>query len=581
MVGLGLLGDAPRLRLLATAALLLAGCQGGGGDGDTEGGSATTGVGMTEGTGVDTAAETEGETGVPEGCEGQAYFDPGETPLRRLTHTQYNNTVNDLFPGVTIPTQAILVDPKSGGFENFGELQTPSSLLIGQYQQAAVGVTAAAMAEADAFLPCATDGGADPEGCGHAFLTDFATRAFRRPLSPEESAAYLGFFDQQLAGEGFGVALQLTMQAILQSPPFIYFLEYDGTPAPGSEELELIDGYAMASRLSYFLWDSMPDPALLVAAESGDLATAEGVEAAARRLLAEAPARGAVVNFHRQWLDLDKIDTITLDPATYPGFDEGLRDDMREEIRRLVERVIFDGEGTLAELLTTSETVGSAGIAALYGAPAPVEPWGTIALDPAQRAGLLTTPGWLASRAHAVHPSPVQRGVFVLERLLCQPPPVPPADVDITPPEEGGDSPVTNRERYDEHASNPKCQGCHQTIDGIGFGFEHYDSEGRWRDQDGGQPVDASGILLGSDVDGPFADAIDLAGRLGESETVQRCVVTQWYRYALGRATNLDDACARDALDLAFEAAEGDIQELLVNIAVSDGFRYRRAQEQG
>ncbi len=575
------MGGASRLRLLATATLALAACQGGGGGGDTESGTATTGVGMTEGSGGETASETEGETGVPAGCEGQAVYDPGETPLRRLTHTQYNNTVDDLFPGVTIPTQAILVDPKSGGFENFGELQTPSSLLVGQYQQAAVGVTAAAMAEADAFLPCPLDGGDDPAACGHGFLSDFAARAFRRPLSAEESAAYLGFFDAQLPGEGFSVALQLTMQAILQAPAFIYFLEYDGSPVEGSEGLELLDGYSMASRLSYFLWDTMPDAALISAAAEGELATAEGVEAAARRLLAEAPARGALVNFHRQWLDLDKIDAITLDPATYPSFDEGVREAMGEEIRRLVERVIFDGEGTLKELLTTSETVANAELAALYGAEAPAGEWGTVALDPTQRAGLLTTPGWLASRAHAVHPSPVQRGVFVLERLLCQPPPVPPADVDITPPEEGGDAPVTNRDRYDEHASNPQCQGCHQTIDGIGFGFEHYDSQGRWRDQDGGVPVDASGLLLGSDVDGPFVDAIDLAGRLGESETVQRCVVTQWYRYAIGRATNLDDACARDALELAFEAADGDIQELLVNIAVSDGFRYRRAQEQG
>jgi hypothetical protein len=189
----------------------------------------------------------------------------------------------------------------------------------------------------------------------------------------------------------------------------------------------------------------------------------------------------------------------------------------------------------------------------------------------------LTSSGFLASTSHAVNPSPVQRGVFVLERLLCAPTPAPPANVDTNPPQGGEDQPQTNRERYAEHSSNPTCAGCHTMIDGIGFGFEHYDSMGVWRDEDGGRPVDATGQLVaGSDVDGPFDGAVELAHRLADSDTVRDCVATQWFRYSLGRNVEGEDACTEASLKADFAQSGGDVRELLVAIARSDAFRYRR-----
>lgn len=518
--------------------------------------------------------------GMPAECETQSIFDPGRGPLRRLTVTQYNNTVRDLFADADIPWQTIVVDPKMHGFENFAEQQAPSSLLIGQYQAAAVAVTAAAWNDVQGRLGCDDGGGDDPGACGQEFLEDFGRRAFRRPMTNEESEDFIGFFDAQLGEHNFRVALELTMQAMLQSPAFVYFFELDGVPVEGRDDIERLGGYAMASRLSYLLWDTMPDEELFDAAESGQLDTKEGVEEHAWRMLEDPRARDAVVNFHRQWLTFDKIDRLDLDPATYPQWESALRDSLLEGLARTIEHTVFDGEGTLAALLGSSQAMVDDRLAGIYGVQPPGD-WTAVELDPDQRAGILTNSGWLAGNSHAVNPSPVQRGVFVLERLLCAPPPAPPANVDTNPPEGGDGQAQTNRERYAEHSSNPTCAGCHTMIDGIGFGFEHYDSLGVWRDEDGGQPVDATGqVVSGSDVDGPFDGAVELAHQLADSQTVRDCFATQWLRYALARNVEDEDACTEASLQNEFEESGGDIRALLVAIVRSDAFRHRRKDVQ-
>jgi hypothetical protein len=557
------------------------GCGGGGGNDDdsatagvTEGPGAVTDAATTtpttsEGTGVD---PTEGE---PAECEGP--LDPGPAPLRRLTHTQYNNTVRDLFPGVTLPVQTIAVDPKVNGFENNADVQTPSALLIEQYQRAALAVTEAAWATPEAFLPCAADGGGEPQQCGHNFILDFGARAFRRPLTADEEAAFLGFFDQQLAETNFSVALQLTTQALLQSPAFLYFLEFGGEPGEGGEAVALT-GHELAARLSYFLWDSMPDAQLFAAAAAGDLDTVEGLAAETMLMLDDAKARSALVNFHRQWFDFDGVALINPDPATYPSYTPDLRAAMRAELDRFVESTLFEGPGTFASLLTSTETDVDATLAALYGVdPPPPGEWAPVLLDSSQRSGILTRAGFLARTAHAVHPSPVKRGVFVLARLLCVPPAPPPANVNTNPPDEGEPGqPKTNRERYAKHTAQADCASCHTTIDGVGFGFEHYDALGRWRDLDNGEPVDASGELIGTDIDGTFDGAIELSEKLATSTQAHDCVVSQVYRYALGRGTGTADLCSLDDLRAQFAEASGDMRALLLAVVASDAFRTRR-----
>jgi hypothetical protein len=309
-----------------------------------------------------------------------------------MTHTQYNNTVRDLFPGAAIPPQTILVDPKVNGFENNSEVQTPSALLVEQYQKAALAVTAAAMAT-PTFLPCPADGGPDPAGCGHTFLRDLAARAFRRPLAPDEESAYLDFFDQQMAEHNFNVGLQLAMQAILQAPPFIYFPEFGGDALADQPALVQLTGHELAARLSYFLWDTTPDELLLSAAAGGDLDTIDGIEAEVLRMLADPRARSSLVNFHRQWFDLDKIAEVNPDPATHPDFTP-TRSAARCARRStsFVESTIFDGAGSFSALLTSTATTVDPSLAALYN----------VAAHPAEHLGRRHPPRRPAQR----HPHP-------------------------------------------------------------------------------------------------------------------------------------------------------------------------------
>ena len=203
--------------------------------------------------------------------------------------------------------------------------------------------------------------------------------------------------------------------------------------------------------------------------------------------------------------------------------------------------------------------------------------WTDLDLPTSERSGILTRAGFLARTAHAVHPSPVRRGVFVLSRLLCVPPAPPPPNVNTSPPDESDpDQPKTNRERYAKHTAQDTCGGCHQSIDGVGFGFENYDALGKWRTLDNTYPVDASGELIGTDVDGPFVGALELSQKLATSTQAHNCVVSQVYRYALGRSTGLDDLCSLADLRGQFAAASGDIRALLLAVVTSDAFRFRR-----
>ncbi len=528
---------------------------------------ATTGASSSSGS---TDASTGDTTGEPALCP--APKDPGPGPLRRLTATQYHNALRDLFPGVTIPPPTIAESPAVHGLENNAEVQAPSALLIEQYQRAALAVTAAAM-EAPTFLPCPEGGGDDPTACAHTFLREFGRRAFRRPLRADEEDTYLGFFDQQLAEFGFRVALPLTLQALLQAPPFLYFLEFGDDAGEG--EVVALTGHELAARLSFFLWDTIPDDPLLDAAGAGALDTPEGLAAEAARMLADPRARSSFVNFSRQWFDFDRVSTISPDPATYPAYTPELRLALREELDRFV-AAQFEGPGTLAALLTAPTTHVTPELGALYGLDVVGDVWTPVTLDPAERAGLLTRAGILAATSHAIHPSPVQRGVLVVARLLCVPPSPPPPGVSTAPPEDDPDQPRTNRERYAQHSARSECAGCHAAIDGVGFGFEHYDALGAYRDQDGGLPVDARGELRGTDIDGPFDGAIDLSHKLAGSAQVHHCTVTQTFRYAFGRDVLADDACTLDELRADFLDHGGDLRALLLSIVRSDAFRTRR-----
>lgn len=511
-------------------------------------------------------------------------IEPGESPLRRMTRLEYDNTVFDLLGDDSRPASGFAREEESLGFNNQAAALVVSPLLAEQYMIASEGIAARASGKLLAEVPSCLGaaGGAACRDELRAFIASFGKRAFRRPLADDEIAELEALFQRGTAlGEVEGDArtgLELVLQAMLQSPHFLYRVEL-GMPDPVEGDVVPLTPYEIASRLSYLLWGTMPDDALFAAAERGELATAEQIKAQAERMLEDDRAREAVKNFHRQWLGLAKIDEIAAggkDPSLYPDYRDELLPLFQAETEAFLDHAIFVDDASVTELFTAPYSMMNRELAEFYGIEG--GPKGSaferVELDPSQRAGFLTHAGLLALYAKPNRSSPVHRGRFVRQSLLCQIPPPPP---DMVPEPPMVDPTKTTREQFAQHVSDPNCRSCHAMLDPIGFGFEHYDALGRWRDRENGIPIDASGELTQTDVDGPFDGAVELAHRLAQSEQVRACVVKQWFRFGYGRAEQREDACSVAQVNQAFEASRFNIKALLVALTQTDAFRYRHA----
>lgn len=542
-----------------------------------------------------------------------AMADPA--PIARLTNAQLNNTLRDLFAPVEVPLVALPLELEGrGGFRNNADLALASPALVEALQQAAVEVANAVVIDIDELLPCAA---AQEPSCAHGYLDELAPRAWRRALTDAESTALHAELDAWIAAHGFTTALRLSIESVLVAPDFIYLPRVG---EPGDGDARPLDSWEIAARMSYLLWNSPPDEELRGLAAADALQDRDVVVAQAWRMLADRRARIGIVQFHRELLDFDAIGSNTIDielfAPTFPEYAElaDLEDfadyyyaeyvpAMRFEPEVFVAQHVLEGEGTLRALLTSSQAwISGPAFEGTYRLPFPEgakpiewtaiddaavlgaaysEPlfWGEyypVELDPKERAGVLTLAGVLSATAGPRQPSPVKRGVKVIDRLLCREL-HPPGDVPPLEQSTAGHEPRTNREKYEIHTENAACATCHASIDGIGMTFEHYDSIGRFRAEDGGIAVDASGELVGTDVDGKVSDAVELVHRLADSRVVHDCYVRQWYRYAFGRNETEDDEPALRELQDGFWAAGGDIPELVVNIVASFPFTHRRS----
>ncbi|MBK9258966.1 MAG: DUF1592 domain-containing protein [Polyangiaceae bacterium] len=501
---------------------------------------------------------------------------PGKSPIRRMTRFEYNNTVRDLLGDDTEPAANFVPEEEAMGFDNQAVALGVTQILAEQYMVASEKIAARAVEKLDTLLPCQPVAG-EEKACAAAFIEQFGRRAYRRPLSSDEVSRLLAVYEWGFTEAGFTRGIELVLQAMLQSPHFLYRVEF-GMPDIVEKDIVLLSPHEVASRLSYMLWSSMPDAELFAAADEGRLGTSEEIEMQARRMLDDPRARQAVANFNAQWLGLSHLDNITKNSTTYPKYDEGLRPLWRAETLAFLEDVIFEGAGDVGTMFTATHSVMNAELAAFYGISGgpSTDAFERVELDPERSAGILTHAGVLAATSKPAESSPVHRGKFVRERLLCQILPPPPNNVVVTPPPV--DPNLTTRERYTEHFKNSACSGCHVKMDLIGFGFEHYDGIGLWRDTENNLPIDDSGELVDTrNIDGPFEGVVELGKKLAESEEARQCVATQWFRYAYGRVEGADDYCSMDMLQKTFAAKGFDVKELLVALTQTDAFRYRRA----
>jgi hypothetical protein len=317
----------------------------------------------------------------------------------------------------------------------------------------------------------------------------------------------------------------------------------------------------------------MPDQTLFAAAEAGQLGTRAEIAAQAKRMIADPRATEMVTSFAGQWLQLAKLSEAEKDVTVYKSYKPELLALFQQETEAFVQNV-WKGDAKLNTLLTAPYTYVNGPLAQFYGITGVSgDAFQKVPAEAGHRAGLLTQASLLAANAAPDQSSPVHRGVFVREQLFCQDLPPPPPEVNANPP--ALDPKQTTAERFAAHRADPKCAACHELIDPIGLGFENFDGIGLWRSMEGTKPVEAKGNIAGTDVEGPFNGALELADKLSKSKDVSACMVTHWFRFGNGRDKTADDACTVETLSTAFDKSGGSIRELLLALVQTDAFMFR------
>lgn len=538
------------------------------------GGSSTPGSGGTMG-----GTPTGGGSSTGSGGTGSTPADPsaaGPLPVRRLTAREYVNTVRDLLGDSAVKQDDVpgeTDDLSNNGFP-FRQPTTIATLDATNLEQAAEGLASRISSKLSTLLPCTPANASAEASCANQFITTFGSKAYRRPLTATEVTNLTNLYN---TGRGslaldFNGAIGLLVEAMLQAPQFIYHWEIDAGSATKDGAVVQLGNYQMASRLSYFLWGTMPDAALFQAASAGQLSTAAGVETQAKRMLADAKAQDAVADFVDDLFDVNVLASRPKDTTIYPMWNQDLASAMETEFRSFAVSNIL-GTGLFTDLLTGTKSSVNQTLAAVYGLSGVS---GTtpkaVTLSSSQRGGLLTLAGFLTVTGAADGSSPVRRGHAVYTRLLCGSLPNPPANVPPVQPPKAG---LTTRQRFEQHDQNACTSGCHSAMDPIGFGFEHYDGIGQYRTTDQNLAVDSSGSIVLDGQTQAFSDAVALGKLLAASRQVQSCLARQVTRYALNRWDVAEDAASIEAAATAFQTGGLDIRTLMTAVASSRTFRYR------
>ncbi|MCU1329453.1 MAG: Planctomycete cytochrome [Bryobacterales bacterium] len=506
----------------------------------------------------------------------------GAAPIRRLNRAEYSSTVRDLLNVQMDIGAGLPMDGAGGeGFDNAAETLFLSPVHAEKYLDAAK--TALEFAAKDPrsrakFMISTPRPGVTPREAAREILTAFLPRAFRRPVDDADLQVYLGLFDIAQKGKAtFDDSVLYALKGVLVSPQFLFRSE-DPNPNPQPRPL---DDYALATRLSYFLWGTTPDSLLLVLAKAGKLHDPEILQGQVARMLRNQRSFDFVQSFVEQWLGTRALgQTVQPDAKLFPAYagDEELRGDVRYQ-PVLFFREILANDLSLLNLIDSKFTITTKKLQKLYGLsidpprkdrgsqPQRIElPEGT------HRGGLLGMSAILAVSSHPQRTSPVLRGKWILDAMLGTPPPPPPPDVPALE-EPTGPAPRTVRELLSQHRANPVCASCHSRIDPLGFALENYDAIGRWRDQESGKPVDAKGTLPdGTAFEGPDQLKTVLMAR---KDVFIRNLTNKMLGYALGRGLTLKDSCVVDTIVADVQNHDYRAGALINAVVMSVPFRYQ------
>ena len=546
-----------------------------GSDNGNEGGTTGGGGNGGGGKGAGGATGTGGMMTLPPGA-----IAPGRVTIRRLNRLEYDNTIRDLIGLDLKPASSFefIEDEYGDGFNNDAdELVTPP-ITIEKYLTAAQSVIDKALDPANAaartrIMVCA----APDAACGARIVGDFAKRAFRRPVTAAELAPYVALIDVATkAKDTWEVGLKVALSAILVSPDFLFRVEID--PARGVTRA--VNDYELASRLSYFIWASMPDDELFRRAEAKALTNPAEIAKQVGRMLAD-PRAAAFTNIMvEQWMHTSALVSVEPDPKVFPTWQAPLRGALEQEVRAFL-GPILGGQAPAAELLTAKYVYANRALGMFYGLPnaasLPVDSFQKVMVTDGKRGGVLRQGSLLVGTSHPDVHSPTRRGKWILDRLLCESPPPPPGMIPAFEP--GKITNGTLRQKLESsHVSATTCKTCHAFIDPIGFALENYDGAGVWRTMDNNLAVDASGELPGTGV--KFNGAAEMSEAIAKDERFPACVAKQLMTYALGRKLLPADKKAIDGLGMEFAGGGLKLPQLVELISQSPLMTQRTAEQE-
>jgi hypothetical protein len=493
--------------------------------------------------------------------------------VRRLSAREYLNVVRDLL-GADLAAEAapmLPFEPRVAGFDN----QDGALLVSAAFQESLADLAEklSAKVDASALAPCA-----DPNGssaCLATFTRGFARKAYGRSPTNDEVAHLLAV---AATGSTYANSVQLIVEVILQSPQMVYASELGPDTAPSGSSVTLTQ-QEVASQLSLLLTGARPDEELLRAADDGRLTDPSAVTAQVTRILSTPRAQHQLHVFVNGWVDIGAVADAPKNAVSFPTFTPEIAAAMQEELDAFIDERVAGGRGTLRSLLLDTSTHVPSALSAIYGSELGVGPDGAPKLDAKHRRGVLSLPGLLTYHSADQHSGPIERGLLVRRQLLCEDVAPPPATVlqqVAQNPINSNDKARTTRQKYEQHKTQAFCASCHQQFDVIGFGMEEMDGIGRFRTTENGLPVDSSGQLNSTDVDGPFTGVAELSTKLAASQMITSCFVRQFFRFAASRPPQDTEQCLIDGYAKTFGEGGGHLGDLIAAYVSDPAFQMRK-----